>query len=87
MYGSEFWAVDMKIEQRISLAEMRILRWMSRVTKEDKIRNQYIRNSIEVASMVEKIRKNKLRWLGHDFRREEIQAVGLVKKMHVKRKI
>jgi len=37
--------------------------------------------------MVEKIRKNKLRWLGHDFRREEIQAVGLVKKMHVKRKI
>jgi len=39
MYGSEFWAVDMKIEQRISLAEMRILRWMSRVTKEDKIRN------------------------------------------------
>jgi len=33
---------------------------MSRVTKEDKIRNEYVRDSIGVASEVDKIRENRL---------------------------
>lgn len=32
MYGPEFWAFDGKIEYKMSLIEMRILRWMSGVT-------------------------------------------------------
>jgi hypothetical protein len=31
------------------------------VTREDKIRNEYIRGSVGVASIVEKTRKNRLR--------------------------
>ena len=46
MNGTECWAVDRKIEQRISGAEMRMLMWMSIITREDKIRNEYIRGSI-----------------------------------------
>ena len=61
MYGTECWAVGRKIEQRMSVAEMRMLRWMSGFTREDKIRNEYIRSSIWVASIVDKMRENRLR--------------------------
>lgn len=40
MYGSERWAVKRKIEQKMNLAEIRM--WMSGMTKEHKIRNEYI---------------------------------------------
>jgi hypothetical protein len=43
----------------MSVAEMRMLRWMSGVTREDRIRNEYVRGSIDVASIVDKMRGNK----------------------------
>lgn len=52
-------------------AVIRILRGVSGVTREDKIRNNYIRGSIEVTSIIKKIRENRLRWLGHILRRGE----------------
>lgn len=38
MYGSEDWAVDKKIKQRMNVEEMKMP-----MIREDKIRNQYIR--------------------------------------------
>jgi len=35
--------VDKKIEQRMNVVEMRVLRWMSGVTRKDRIRNKYVR--------------------------------------------
>lgn len=52
------WSIDRKIEQRINVAEMRVLRWISGVTIKDKIKNWYITG---VASKVEKMRKTRLR--------------------------
>lgn len=37
------------------------IKWMNGVTREDKIRNAYIRGSIEVVSVVDKMMENKLR--------------------------
>jgi len=65
LYGSECWMVDKKIEQITSVAEMRTLRWMSGVTREDRIRNEYVRGCIGVSSIVDKTRENRLRWFGH----------------------
>lgn len=47
-------AFDSKIEQMISVAETKILRWMSGTTKEDKITNLCIKSSIGVILIVEK---------------------------------
>jgi hypothetical protein len=48
----------------MSVAEMRMLKWMSEVTREDRIRNEYVRSSIGVASVVNKMRENRLDSLG-----------------------
>ncbi len=42
MYGAETWAVKKAHEKKLDVAEMRMLRWMSGVTKMDRIRNERI---------------------------------------------
>lgn len=54
------------------------------MTKEVKIRNQYIKGSIGVTSIVDIMRKNRLRWFEHVLRREETrETLTLVKGMYV----
>ena len=43
MYGADTWAVKKAQEKKLEVAEMRMLRWMSEVTKLDRIRNERIR--------------------------------------------
>jgi len=54
---------------------------MSGVTREDKIKNGYVRCSIGVASIVDTMRGNR-----YVMRRKELSAVRMVIKMNVKEK-
>ena len=42
MYGAKTWAFKKAQEKKLEVAEMRMLRWMCRVTKLDNIRNERI---------------------------------------------
>jgi hypothetical protein len=42
LYGSKCWAVDRRIEHIINIAEKRMLRWISGITRDDRIRNEYV---------------------------------------------
>lgn len=53
LYGLECWTVHQKIEQRMSVAKMKILRWMSGMMREDRIREKYVRENIGVTSIVD----------------------------------
>lgn len=55
------WLVKIKIEQRINVAEMRMLRWVSKVTNEYRIRNEYIKSYTCVNTIVDNMRENKHR--------------------------
>jgi hypothetical protein len=66
----------------MSVAVMRMLRWISGVSREDRIRNKYVRRSIGVESIVDKMRENRLIWFGYVVRREEKNAVRVVLKMN-----
>ena len=48
-------------QSNTSVAEMRMLRWMCGHTREDKIRNEVIRNKLGVVPIEEKMKETKLR--------------------------
>ena len=45
VYGAETWAVKKAHEKKMEVAEMKMLRWMSGVTRLDKIRNEKIKDA------------------------------------------
>jgi len=53
------------------VAEMRTPGWVSGMTRKGRIRNEYIRGGVGVASIMDKMRGNRLRWFGLVMRREE----------------
>jgi hypothetical protein len=83
MYGAECWAVKKKHEQQLHVTEMRMLRAMCGVTREDHIRNTFIRGTLKVAPIKEKLRSSRLRWLGHVERREVDHVTRRVQELDV----
>ncbi|XP_063532819.1 uncharacterized protein LOC134743355 [Cydia strobilella] len=83
MYGSECWAMKVTDERRVHAAEMRMLGWMCGVTRKDRIKNEYIRGSLKVAPVTEKIRSSRLAWYGHVMRRDECHIGKRMLEMNV----
>ena len=44
-------------------------RWMSGVTKLDRIRNEIIRGTMKVGEIAKKVQESRLKWYGHVLRR------------------
>lgn len=53
------------------------------MTKEDIIKNEYIRGNVGVVSIVEKINKNILRWFRHVKRSDNSEIVKVVMEINV----
>ncbi|KAH1202758.1 Craniofacial development protein 2 [Glycine max] len=81
LYGTECWAVKSQHENKVGVAEMRMLRWMCGKTRQDKIRNEAIRERVGVVPIVEKMVENRLRWFGHVERRPVDSVVRRVDQM------
>ena len=62
MYSAETWAVQKAQEKKLDVAEMRMLRWMSAVTKLDRIRNERIRGTTMVGEISKKVQESRLKW-------------------------
>ena len=71
MYGAETRALKKAQENKLEVAEMRMLRWMCGVTKLEKIRNERIRGTTKVGEITKKVQEIRLKWYGHVMRREE----------------
>ena len=83
MYGAETWAVKKAHEKKLDVAEMRMLRWMSRVTKMGRIRNERIRGTTKVGEISKKVQESRLKWYGHVSRREDEYVGKRVMEMEV----
>ena len=79
MYGAETWALKKAQENKLEVAEMRMLRW---------IINERIRGTTKVGEITKKVQERRLKWYGHVMRREEhyIGRRAMVMKVQGRRK-
>ena len=59
LYSTECWAIKRNHAQKMSVAEMRMLRWMCGNMRRAKVRNKDICIKIGVTSIEEKMRENR----------------------------
>ena len=71
IYGIETMAVTKRQVGKTEVAELKMVRWPLRVTRKDKIRNEYVRGTAKIAKLGDKLRNAKLRWYANVKRREE----------------
>ena len=71
VYGLEMVAVTKKQVQEMEDSEMKMLRFAMGVTKKDKIRNEYIRGTINLERLGMKMREGRLKCYGHVTRRHQ----------------
>jgi len=64
IYGAEAWTLRSE-EGLLERTEMRMLRWMLGITREDRKRNDDIRHAVGISCITDKIRESRLRWYGH----------------------
>ena len=70
-------------EKKLDVAEMRMLRWKSGVTKPDRIRNERIRGTTKVGEISKKVQESRLKLYGHVLRRKDEYAGKRVMGMEV----
>lgn len=58
---------------KMSVAEMRMFRWMCRYARRNRIINDNIQGKVAVVSLVDKIPKVRMRWFGHVNRSRDAQ--------------
>jgi hypothetical protein len=63
------WPTKRRHIQQLSVAEMRMLRWIYDHTRRDRVRNDDIRGRLGVGPVEEKLVQHRLRLLGHIQRR------------------
>lgn len=54
---------------KMDVSEMRMLRWMSGMTRMDKVRNIHVRGPVKVTEASKKAQGTRLRWFGHVMKR------------------
>jgi hypothetical protein len=65
LYEDECWPTKRRHIQQLSVAEMRMLRWICGYTRLGRVRNDDIRDQLGVAPIKEKLIQHRLRWFWH----------------------
>ena len=65
LYGLETVPLTKKQEAELAVAQLKMLRFSLRVTRTDKIKNEFIRGTAQVRQIGDKVREARLRWYGH----------------------
>lgn len=70
-YASETWTMTKKDQSRIQAIDMKFLRSTIQKTRRDKIRNEEIRDKLNMEKLQDTIDNSRIKWMGHIMRMEE----------------
>ena len=65
LYGMEMGAVTERQVGKMEVAELKMVRWALRVTRNNKIRNELVRGTVKIAKLGDKLWNARLCWYGH----------------------
>ena len=71
VYGTETWPMTVEHMNKMERTEMRMVRWMNKVSLRDRIPSADLRTRCGIQPIAEVIRKNRLRWFGHVERKDD----------------
>ncbi|XP_046848167.1 uncharacterized protein LOC124441744 [Xenia sp. Carnegie-2017] len=83
LYGNETWSVTDYLAEKISVCEMRMIRYCLGVSLEEHRTNESIREEANVMSILKLMRRKRLQWFGHVCRREEDVDIRRVYEMQM----
>lgn len=78
LHGCESWVLTEKLHKKIQVVEMKYLRRVANVTVMDKIRNNTIREWLNIGSARKYVEDSQMRWWGHLKRLDEGRQVRRV---------
>lgn len=70
-YAASTWTMSKKLENKLDACETRWLRRMLRIKPTDRISNEIVRGRTKQITLSSRIRKMRLKWLGHVLRMNE----------------
>lgn len=82
LYGSETWVDKTSYRNNIQSAEMRFLRSVKGYSLKDKIRNEEIRQKLNIFSVNERIFQNRINWKNHVLRMDNNRIPKLALEYH-----
>lgn len=71
IYGSESWPVQADCEKKLDRAEMRMVRRMCEISLHNRYPNTELRKGLDLEPVNEMVRRSRLRWYGHVYRKNE----------------
>ena len=84
IFGSECWTSTTRIEQKITTADMKVIRMIQGFSRWDRPRNEDLYKQSNVLPIVQGFNKNKFRWFGHVTRGEEELTLRVVMTLKMK---
>ncbi|KAI5612903.1 hypothetical protein C0J50_4635, partial [Silurus asotus] len=75
LYGLETVELSKRQEAELEVAELKMLRFSLGVTRMDRIRNEFIRETSHVGCFGDKVREARLRWFGY-VQRRDMDCIG-----------
>ena len=86
LYGSESWTMYNSYNDKLTAAEMKMLRILAGVTKVDHIKSSFIRGSLQVKELIaDKLKKQQQSWWEHVKRRPPENPVQVAMAANISR--
>ena len=83
LHGSETWSTKIEDIRKIQRSEIRMLRWMTGVSLNERKSNECVRSMLAIDDIAEVMRQNRLRWFGHVERRDELCWIKRIETLQV----